>query len=125
LFESCGQLREFIWNLTIQGADVTYTDALEYYASVREAAKCRIDGAETLHRDLEDFFRCPSRKGEGEPTERQLERDIKAFIHGKRDGKIVIENIKPKVTGGKHKVIDEKFNDSAQYKETEESEIKE
>jgi hypothetical protein len=45
LFEASSQLREFIWNLTLQAADITYTDALEFYASVREAAKRRIDGA--------------------------------------------------------------------------------
>ena len=50
---------------------------------------------------------------------------MNALLHGKKDGKIVIENIKPKISGGKHKVIDEKFTDSAQYKETEEAEIKE
>jgi hypothetical protein len=37
----------------------------------------------------------------------------------------VIENIKPKATGGVHKVIDERFSDSAQYRETEEGEMRE
>ena len=34
------QIREKLWNITIQSADIAYTDALEFYASVREAA-CR------------------------------------------------------------------------------------
>jgi hypothetical protein len=117
-------LREFIWNLTLQAADITYTDALEFYASVREAAKRRIDGAETIHRELEVFFRRTRAKGD-EPTGKELERDIKALIHGKRDGKIVIENIKPKLTGGGRKVIDEKFTDSGQFKEIDEGKITE
>jgi hypothetical protein len=78
--------------------------------------------------DLSPFFHRPSRLGEGGSageTEKQQLRDAKAYIKGKRDGKIVIENIKPKVTGGKHKVIDERFTDSAQFKETEEGEIRE
>jgi hypothetical protein len=129
LFESCSQLREFIWNLTIQGSDVTYTDALEYYASVREASKRRIDGAETIHRDLEPFFKSRGNRaiedGPAGETKKQQERDAKAYIKGKRDGKIIIENIRPKVTAGVHKVIDERFSDTAQYKETAEGEIKE
>jgi len=124
LFEACTQLREFIWNLTIQSADITYTDALEFYASVREASKRRIDGAETIHRDLEIFFRRTHTTTEVE-TEKKTKRDFNALLHGKRDGKIVIENIKPKTTAGVHKIIDEKFTDTEQFKETEEGEIKE
>jgi hypothetical protein len=36
-----------------------------------------------------------------------------------------VENIKPKVAGGTHKVLDEQFADSEQFKETEQGEIKE
>jgi len=28
-----------LWNITIQSADIAYTDALEFYASVRESVK--------------------------------------------------------------------------------------
>ena len=91
-----------------QAADVVYTDALEFYASAREAAKRRVDAAETIHNDLESFFK--HKKAEGEkPTEKKLKSDLNALLHGKRDGKIVIENVKPKLIGGKHKVIDEEF----------------
>jgi len=40
---------------------------------------------------------------------------VNALLHGKRDGKIVIENVKPKSSGGKRRltslsdVIDETF----------------
>jgi len=40
-------------------------------------------------------------------------------------GKIVVENITPKATAGKHKIIDEKFTDTAEYKETAEGKIEE
>jgi len=109
------QIREKLWNITIQSADIAYTDALEFYASVREAAKRRVDAAETLHNALSVFFR--HHRGEAEqPTEKQELKDFKALQHGKHDGKLVIENIKPKITGGKHKVIDETFKDSAKFK---------
>jgi hypothetical protein len=32
------QIREKLWNITIQSSDIAYTDALEFYASVRKAA---------------------------------------------------------------------------------------
>jgi hypothetical protein len=44
-----------IWNITLQSADIVYIDALEFYASVREAAKRRVDAAETMFKDLEQF----------------------------------------------------------------------
>jgi hypothetical protein len=38
---------------------------------------------------------------------------------------LVIENEKPKLTGGKHKFIDESFKDTAEFKESEEGKISE
>jgi hypothetical protein len=89
---------------------------------VREAAKRRVDAAETIHKDLELFFKRTRMSGE-EPTEKELKRDINALLHGKKDGKIVIENVKPKRTGGTRKVVDEQYRDTAQYKDTEEGSI--
>jgi hypothetical protein len=39
LTDVVSQIREQLWNVTIQSADVAYTDALEFYASVREAPR--------------------------------------------------------------------------------------
>jgi uncharacterized protein (DUF885 family) len=38
------QIREKLWNITIQSSDIAYTDALEFYASVREAACQKTEG---------------------------------------------------------------------------------
>jgi hypothetical protein len=38
LVDLTDQIREKLWNITIQSSDIAYTDALEFYASVREAA---------------------------------------------------------------------------------------
>ena len=123
-FDVLMQVREILWNVIIEASDVLYTDALEYYASVREAAKRRVDPAETLFNDLAVFFKRGTRTGE-EPTERKTLTDTKALLHGKKDGKIIIENIKPHLTGGKHKVIDETFKDTAEFKDTIEGNITE
>ena len=44
---------------------------------------------------------------------------------GKHDGKIVIENIRPKLTGGSRKIVDETFKDTAKFKNTVDGEITE
>jgi hypothetical protein len=118
-FDLCKQLYEYACNLDMQASDTVYSDALEFYAAAREAARRRRDGAETIHRDLEPFFRHPGAGGE-QITEKKLKRDAKALLHGKLDGKIVIENVSAKTAGGKHRVIDERYNGNGRYKEAEE-----
>jgi hypothetical protein len=124
MVDDADQIHELLWNITIEASDVIYTDGLEYYASVREAAKRRVDAAETIHAGLSVFFKTRRNRGE-EPTEKEPDRDMRSLIRGKKDGKIVIENIKPKLAGGTHKVLDEKFSGNAAIKETVENEIKE
>jgi hypothetical protein len=118
------QIREKLWNITIQSADIAYTDALEFYASVREAAKRRVDAAETLFAALSVFFR-HHRSEREEPTEIKAKPDFNSLSHGKHDGKLVVENISPKLTRGKRKIIDETFKDTAEFKDTVEGDFKE
>jgi hypothetical protein len=111
---------------TVQSADIAYIDALEFYATVREATKCRVDAAETLYAALSHFFKHTRTETEdAPPTERKAKRDFNSLLHGKHDGKLVIENVTLKLTRGRRKIIDETFKDTAQFKETEEGEIKE
>jgi len=128
LTDVTAQLREQFWNITIKSADIAYTDALEFYSSVREAAKRRVDAAETLYAALSPFFkrhRMENEDGTAAPTKKQALRDFKGLESGKHDGILVIENQKPQMTGGKRKIIDEKFSDSAKFKESEEGKIEE
>ena len=124
LFDITRQIQEKMWNIVLQSSDIAYTDALEFYASVREAAKRRVDAAETIFNDLSVFFK-RKRSTESEPTEKQLKRDFDSLLHSRKDGKLIIENIKPKLSGGKHKVIDETFKSSAKFKEMDEGQITE
>jgi hypothetical protein len=124
LTDVVSQIREQLWNITIQSADIAYTDALEFYASVREAAKRRVDAAETLNNALAIFFKHHRSETE-EPTEKQAKRDFNSLLHGRHDGKLVVENIKPKLTRGRRKIIDETFKDTAEFKDTIEGDIKE
>jgi hypothetical protein len=124
LFDTSGQIRELIWNITMESSDVDYTNALDYYASVREAAKRRVDAAESPHKELAVFFKRNKPLGE-EPTKKQTKRDLNALMNGRKDGKIVVENNKPKVTGGVHKKKKKKFTNNEQYKDTDHGEIRE
>jgi hypothetical protein len=127
LYDLAKQIQEIIWNITIISSDVVYPDALEYYASVREAAKRRVDAAETLYKVLEVFFKRRKPTGaDGQPiqTEKEQIHDAIAYIHGKKDGKFLVENVSPKVKGGTHTVIDEKFTDSESFSEKADAEIK-
>jgi len=105
-------------------SDEAYTMASIFYNTVKDMSRRGDPKAMELFQMLEPFFKRP-RRASAQPTEKQVERDMHAFIHGKRDGKIVIENITPKLTGGVHKIIDEKFTDSAAFRESEQGEVKE
>ncbi|MDR0515751.1 MAG: hypothetical protein LBH25_01750 [Fibromonadaceae bacterium] len=119
LLDIAKQIEEKLWNIVIQSADIAYTDGLEFYASVREAAKRRVDAAETIYAALSPFFKRHRSETE-EPTMAKAKRDFNSLIHGKHDGKLVIENIMPKLSGGKRKIIDETFKDKAEFKDREE-----
>jgi hypothetical protein len=124
LLELTDQIRELMWNITLQAADVAFTDALDFYDAVQSAGKRRVDGAETVYRKLEPFFK-RSRSETEEPTKMQQEKDAKALINGKHDGEIIIRNVKPKLVAGEHEVIEKKFTDSAVIHETKDAEVKE
>ena len=103
-------------------SDDAFRIAMMYYGAVRDAARRRIPGAQTIFQTLQLFFRRPSRASE-EPTEPELKHDINALLHGKKDGKIIIENEKPRLVGGKHLVVDEIHKDKIGFREAESGEI--
>jgi hypothetical protein len=114
------QIHELLKNINIECMDYFYTDGLDFYAAVREAAKRRVDAAEAIHTELYDtYFKKMGNKHETEPTEKQQLKDAKAIILGTKEGKFEAINIKPKAAGGVHKVIDEQFKNSAHFKESE------
>ena len=124
LVEVCRSLEEKAWNINIEASDMVYTDALEYYSQVQDAARRRVDSAESIYNELHDFFRRGPMESD-QPTQKKVKRDVNALMKGTKDGEVIIKNVKPKVTGGTHEVIDETFKDSASFKETKEGEITE
>jgi hypothetical protein len=105
--------------LLIRG-DALYRMALRIYGGLREQARNRVPGAETLFQALLNFFRRRRRPGETgeEPTEKELERDFHRLLHGTADGEIVIKNETPRASGGVHEVVDNVHTGHAAVKET-------
>jgi len=124
LVEVCRSLEEKAWNINVESSDMVYTNALEYYSQVQDAANRRIDAAESIYIELHGFFRRGPLEAD-QPTKKQLKRDINALERGTKDGEVIIRNIRPKTTGGKHEVIDETFRNTTSFKETDEGSLKE
>jgi hypothetical protein len=102
-----------------------YTDGLDFYAAVREASKRRVDAAESIYEDLfKGYFEHKKSPNAPETKKEQL-RDAKGIISGIREGEFKAVNIKPKLSGGKHEVIDEQLKDTAKFKEDIEGEMQE
>ena len=58
-----------------------------------------------------------------EPTQKKAKKDFNAVLKGKKDGEVIVKNIKPKTSGGKREIIDKTFKDDIQFKDTEDAQI--
>jgi hypothetical protein len=128
-------LRQLLWtlqqfvqavsNALLVHSDSAYRDALRIYDSLEEQSRNRVDGAEPLFRALRTFFSRRRKPANEEPTEMEIERDVKRLVHGKADGEIVIKNERPNMIGGLHEVIDNVHKDKTAFKAQEQGEITE
>jgi len=100
-----------------------YRMALIIYRQIRIDAREGDAIAQTLFEILRKFFRPMGKRTSEEPTEAEVERDLKALLHGKKDGEIMVKNERPHLTGGKHVIVDETHKERAAFKETESGEI--
>ena len=92
--------------------------SLAYYAAVREVAHRTHDKqAMSVFQYLRSFFR-RGKIAMNQPTEAQVERDIKALLHGTKDGEVIVRNERPHISGGTHEVIDETHSGHAAVKAT-------
>jgi hypothetical protein len=104
--ESLQQLLRMSNDLLLLTGDEAYRISLMYYTAIREAANRRVPGAMAIYQILQAFFHRSS-SGSNQPTEAQVERDVKALLRGRKDGKVIVENERPHTAGGKHEVVDE------------------
>ncbi|MDR0546468.1 MAG: hypothetical protein LBG77_02615 [Dysgonamonadaceae bacterium] len=116
LYMALQQFLQEVSDSMLTASDLAYRDALEYYNTLKVAAREKVPGAETEYKTLSVYFK-RTKTVSAEPTEKQLERDIHALLHGSKDGKVVIENERPVVSGGKREVVDEVFSGHVAVKE--------
>ena len=119
------QFTQLASNAFLIQADSCYRDALRIYSSLQEQARNRVPGADPLFRALQTFFSRTRRQPADEPTEEELERDIKRLIHSKADGEVVIKNEAPRMVGGMHEILDSVHKGKSAFKETAQAEIEE
>jgi hypothetical protein len=87
-------------------SDMAVHYALEFYNFNKEAAKQKVAGAESVYNKLKTYFK-RTKQQSAEPTDKQVERDVRDLLKGKKEGRVVIENENPERTRGRRKVIDE------------------
>jgi hypothetical protein len=87
-------------------SDSAFHDALDFYNYVKNAARQRVNGAEPVYALLKPYFK-RSRPSTAEPTEKQIERDVKGLLSGSKEGRVTIENENPDRSGGHRHVLDE------------------
>jgi hypothetical protein len=100
------QFEQEVSDSLLNSGDAAYHNALLYYNSLKEAAKQKVPVAEALFTALQPFFK-KTLTNDGEPTEIQVERDVRSLLHGTKDGEVIIKHQHAESTGGVHEVVDD------------------
>jgi hypothetical protein len=100
------QLGKTVSDSMLADSDSGFHDALDFYNYVKTAARQRVNGAEPVYALLKPYFK-RSKSGSTEPTEKQLERDVRGLLSGTKEGRVTIENENPDTSGGHRHVVDE------------------
>lgn len=100
------QFGKTVSDSVLTDSDKAYHYSLEFHNYTKEAARQKVAGAEAVYTILKAFFR-KSKPQNAEPTEKQVERDVRGLLKGTKEGKILIENENPERKKGVRKVIDE------------------
>ncbi|MDR2628049.1 MAG: hypothetical protein LBC40_08470 [Dysgonamonadaceae bacterium] len=123
LYVIVDQFAREIWDSMLTSSDTAYRDALDYYNSVKEASHRHIAGADAEYNRLKSYFK-KSKPLTDQPTEMEIERDVRALLHGTKEGRVVIENKLPEVAATERKVVDEVHSGHVAEKEVIEAERK-
>lgn len=121
IYSELKQFEQLVSDSILHTGDVAYREALEYYNALREAARQNIPGAKPEYNLLNTYFkkkRTASADEPTEPTEAQIERDVRSLLHGTKEGRVVVENEKPTISAGKRKVVDDVHTERDTFRET-------
>jgi len=116
--------QRMVSNSMLVYSDDAFTMSTIFYRMVQTMSRRGDPVALQLFRTLFPFFE-KRRRANAEPTQKEIEQHVHAFLHGTEDGKILIENESPKLTKGVRKVVDEVNKSKAAFKGTEQGEISE
>jgi len=116
------QVARIVLDVQLILGDIIYQQALSYYGSVESAARRRAPGAKELLNYLRRFF-ARRRPSSEEPTEHEVERDVRSLLHGRKEGEIIISAEADRIVKGNRTVIDETSKAKGAWKETEQGEI--
>jgi hypothetical protein len=119
---SLQQLVRLNGDLLLTTSDEAFRLALMYYNSVRDASRRRVPGAQAIFRILQLFF-SRRRPTSDQPTDAEIERDVRALLKGKKDGEIVIKNVRPTTSGGKRTVVDETRKERVAIRRSDDEEV--
>jgi hypothetical protein len=100
------QFGKTISDSMLADSDSAFHDALDFYNYVKNAARQRVSGAEPVYALLKPYFK-RAKPSAAEPTEKQIERDVKGLLSGSKEGRVTIENENPDRSGGHRHVLDE------------------
>ena len=98
-------LSRVVQDLLLLSGDEAFRLAGSYYAAARDGARRKNPEAVQVYEMLRLFWKRRRRTTE-EPTEMELRRDFNALIHGRKDGKIVVENESDSVVKGEKVLVD-------------------
>jgi hypothetical protein len=119
------QFAQQVSDSTLASGDVAYHNSLGYYSAVKEADRQRVPGAEAEYKLMSKYFKKgKSSKSTAQPTEAQIERDVRSLLHGTKEGRVIIENAQPSVAGGKREIVDDVRSDHAILRKTLDAEEK-
>jgi hypothetical protein len=99
----------------------SYKDSLRIYATVKEAAKNKVEGAQPLYAALMGYFK-KKKRVTGEESVKDIEKDVKHLLAGTADGEVIIKNETPKTSGGTRTVVDNVKKGKSVTRNTSESE---
>jgi hypothetical protein len=123
LYLAAEQFAREVWDSMLVSGDNAYRDALDYYNSVKEASRRHIPGAESEYERLKSYFK-KSKPLHDEPTEMEVERDVRALLHGTKEDRVVVENTLPEASATERKVTDAVHSGHIAVKETIEAQAK-
>ena len=97
-------------------SDEAFSMALMFYHTVQEMARRGDGDARIILQMLQPFFKPRNRRNSktAEPTEKQIERDVRALLRGEKDGEIIVKGKAKRTEAAEHSVMDNTHKPNAE-----------